>query len=161
MASQWNVEVIEVAEIRLVGMRVHTSMTKAMQDCPKLWEQTFIPRLPDITGIPLTHTFQTETYGLSVMTGEDTFDYWATTALPEGVAVPEGMLTTTLPGGLYACCRVNAMEQLSDAYTLLYMTWPQEQNDYAPNMQAPCFERYGKEYLESGSFTICMPLVRR
>jgi Uncharacterized protein conserved in bacteria len=158
--AQWQVTVVEVAKVRLAGVRVHTTMDKAMQDCPKLWEETFMPLMPKITGTA-QDAFQGTTYGVSVMTGEHTFDYWAAAPLPEDAPAPDGMLTMTLSGGVYACCTVNAMEQLGDAYTMLYLTWPQEQNEYVPDMQAPCFERYGRDYLESGRFEIFMPLIRR
>ena len=161
MHQSFDIMVKELPARTLVGLFVNTTYQNAFTDCTRVWEHDFMPRLPEITHRPSAE-FPSVTYGVSVMTGEEgAFTYWATTELPVGTAVPEGMSVLELPGGLYACCALPSLALLSDAYTYLYTAWSDSNKDYAVNFQTPCFERYDEEYLKSGSLEIYAPVVKR
>lgn len=157
----FDISVSETPACTLAGLCVRTTMQDASRDCPKLWQQDFMPRLPEITWMP-ANEFQGATFGISVMLDEEgAFEYWAAAPLAEGAKVPEGMRAVTLPGGLYAHCRVPSLELLGQAYMALYRDWTSQQTEYEALMQAPCFERYDGDYLKTGAFDVYMPVARR
>ena len=153
------VSIVTVPSLVLCGLYVRTSMQNASEDCPRLWEQTFLPRMAELCRTP-SHECQGESYGISVMDGTapHEFTYWA--AMPYGpeTPLPEGMSRIELQGGSYARCRVPSLQQLGEAYTYLYMRWRDPDGAFAPDMTLPCFERYGAAYLERGELDIFMPL---
>jgi len=147
---------------KLAGMVVRTNMQKASTDCPTVW-QAFGPRMASFPhGANIT-----ESYGVSVMISEDgTFDYWAAVEIPADAALPddelpEGMATFELPGGLYACAFAPNLEQVAEAYGTMYMEWPQQQSEYAVNMQAPCVEVYRDGWQPADPLELRVPVVKK
>lgn len=158
----FHVSIKERPELELFGLVVRTDMTKAFKDCSGLWENIFCPRMPELSGKPLDQP-QGESYGLSLMVDMQTgvFDYWAAMPLGPGLPEPEGMSRIMLPAGLYAGCRLNGLEQLSEAYSYLYEQWPASNPGYSFNLEAPCFELYGPSYLQDGSLDIFVPVKKK
>ncbi len=161
MTHSFDISVIEVPACTLAGLCVRTNVQDAPKDCPKLWQQDFMPRLPELAWDP-ADAFLNATFGISVMIGEEgVFDYWAAAPLAEGASVPEGMRAIGLPGGLYAHCHVPSMDFLGHAYMALYKDWAPQQTEYEALMQAPCVERYTQDYLTTGGFDVYMPVAKR
>lgn len=160
--SPFQVTLSERPELSLFGLCVRTDMAGAMKDCSRLWEKDFIAKMPELSGKALDQ-FQGESYGLSFMVDPQNgiFDYWAAMPLTMGLPRPKNLLPVTLPGGLYAGCRVKSLARLGDAYTYLYTGWSAAQSDYALNMQAPSFELYNHEYVQDGSLQVHVPVLRR
>lgn len=158
--TAFEVSVTERPLTRLVGLTIKTDMVNAKEHCTQLWGQTFLPRMPEITGKPAGE-FQGASYGVSIMLDEQHFAYWAALPLCEGRPIPEGMQTLELPAGLYAQCEVPSLAQLGEAYTWLYGQWAQSDQPYAINMQAPCFEYYDENSCATGSLKVFVPVVRR
>lgn len=156
--STFSVSVSQRPQLRLFGLSVRTSMTDAFKDCPHLWEKVFAPRMHEVSGKKPGE--YGPCYGVSVMLDAQRFDYWAAMPPREGVALPQGMRQIELPAGLYASCLAPSLAQLGEAYTYLYESWAKNAADYAPNMQAPCFEYYDERFLESGAFEIAMPVLK-
>lgn len=72
LMNTFNVKVAERPALRLVGMKIHSSLPRASKDCLVLWHQ-FMPReIGELFGGCKA------TYGVSTMTGGREFDYWAT-----------------------------------------------------------------------------------
>jgi len=145
---------------KLAGMVVRTNMQKASTDCPAIW-QAFGPRMasfPNSANI-------TEAYGVSVMISEDgTFDYWAAAEIPADTELSEeleDMSTFELPGGLYACAFAPNLEQVAAAYGTMYMEWPQQQSEYAVNMQAPCVEVYRGDWQPTDPLELWVPVIKK
>jgi len=151
------ITVKELPGRKLAGMVVRTNMQKASIDCPAVW-QTFGPRMasfPNSANI-------TEAYGVSVMISEDgTFDYWAAAEIPADAEFPEDMAAFELPGGLYACAFAPNLQQVAEAYGTMYMEWPQQQSDYAVNMQAPCVEVYRDDWQPTDPLELWVPVVKK
>lgn len=134
--------VAEVAEKKLAGIKVETTLEDAVRDCPALW-RAFGPRIEadlaeqaDLTG---------GTYGISVMTGnEGRFSYWAAVGVSRDVILPEDMAFMTIPAGLYVRCTVHGIEQLGSAFKAMYGVWPRSQNRYvlSHDPKGVCFELY-------------------
>ena len=151
------ITVKELPGRKLAGMVVRTNMQKASIDCPAVW-QTFGPRMasfPNSANI-------TEAYGVSVMISEDgTFDYWAAAEIPADAEFPEDMAAFELPGGLYACAFAPNLQQVAEAYGTMYMEWPQQQSEYAVNMQAPCVEVYRDGWQPADPLELRVPVVKK
>jgi predicted transcriptional regulator YdeE len=162
MDVEYQVTISEWQTKTLYGVSVRTNMAKASTDCPELWQKHFGPRMPEISGKPIQE-FQGDSYGLSVTVDwrQESFDYWAAMEPANGLALPEGMATVTIPAGLYAGCHVSSLAEIGSAYTFLYMKWPTKQSEYTLNMQAPCFERYGQTYMQDGSFELFVPVIKK
>ena len=148
--SGFEVTVVDFAAKQLVGIKVRTSMAKAKQDCPALW-QKFCPQLPDI--------FMKESYGISIMLNAHDFDYWAAAETSEGVC-PAGLEPVGIPAGPYARCLVPNLESIGDGYMFLYQTWLAAQTEWKLNEQAPCFELYPADWNPSMPFEVYMPVAR-
>ena len=148
--SAFEVTVVDFAAKQLVGIKVRTSMAKAKEDCPALW-QSFCPKMPD--------TFGKECYGISVMLNEQDFDYWAAAEAPEG-ACPVGLEPMGLPAGNYARCVVPNLENIGAGYMYMYQTWLAAQGDWKLNEQAPCFELYPADWTPAMPFELFMPVKR-
>ena len=160
--SSFDVRISERPEMLLYGLVVRTDMTRAFEDCSRLWEKDFVHRMPELSGKPFEQP-QGDSYGLSFVVDMQagTFDYWAAMPLTPGLPEPQGLKKVTLPAGLYAGCRVQAIEQLSAAYTYLYEKWIGTQPDYEFRMDAPSLEIYGREYLENGALEALVPVKKK
>lgn len=145
--------------MRLFGISVRTSMSKASEDCPHLWEKVFAPRMPEISG-EKPGGYHGPSYGIAVMIDEQHFDYWAAMPAPEGLTLPDGMRQIEIPAGCYAGCALSVLSQLGEAYTYLYEVWPKTSREYALNMQAPCFECYDRRFCESGALEVYIPVLK-
>lgn len=162
MSKDFQVSVQQLPQARLYGLKVRTDMTKAQEDCTRIWEEDFCPRMPELSGKTLDEC-QGESYGLSVVVDmqQGSFDYWAAMPLAEGREAPKDMEQISVPAGYYATCRVNGIGELGAAFTFLYTTWAGGQTEYALNMQAPCFELYGEDYLKNEILDVFVPLVKK
>ena len=154
-----NLEIIvkELPVKRLAGVSVRTNMKNAQVDCPAIW-QNFGPQL----GLMTSRLGGHESYGVSVMVSEDgTFDYWAAVEVVNEAELPENVKTFELPGGLYACASVPNLQQLSQAFTYLYMEWPSQQAEYAVKMPAPCVEIYGENWQPNDPIGVWVPVFKK
>ena len=151
------ITVKELPGRKLVGMVIRTNMQKASTDCPAIW-QTFGPR---IVSFPNSANIN-ESYGVSVMISEDgTFNYWATVEMSADTPLSEDMVSLELPGGLYACAVVPNLSQVAEAYATMYMEWPQQQSEYAANMQAACVEVYRGNWQPDDPVELWVPVVKK
>ena len=141
--------IIELPAFELAGMRVRTSMGKAFEECPKLWEK-FGPRMHEF-GIRPGEEFQGESFGASTMVDmdNDIFDYWAMLPYPASKELPEGMERLSVASSLYAACTVSSLAELGPAYEYIYRQWLPNQGEYVFRC-APCFEHYDERFLENG-----------
>ena len=156
--QQFSVAIVTRPTIKTAGLAVRTTMQLAAVDCPHLWEKEFGPRMMDF---PVNPELPGQSYGVSVMVDEVTFDYWAVMPIAPGATVPEDMDVLTLAGGLYAECHINSLEQLKDAYAYIYMDWPTTQARYALDMTGASYELYTADWLTSGKLTVYCPLLEK
>jgi predicted transcriptional regulator YdeE len=152
---EFSVKIVECPAVKTAGIKVHTTMEKASTDCPALWH-AFVPHMEvfpcDGTGI---------SYGVSIMTSETEFDYWAVMPLGTDAKVPAGLEAVAISGGMYAECPIKSLAEMGDAYPYLYMKWGETQKEYAVDFQGAGLELYTKEYLENGSLTLRIPLIKK
>ena len=154
-APEFKINVVERQAYHTVGLKVRTTMDKAMIDCPELWDKDFGPRMPEVQGFP------TFSFGSSIMADEEHFDYWATMPLPPGAPVPAGMEILDLPAGLYAECHLNSLEELAGAYMFIYQTWlPGSEYDYTA-FNAASYELYPADHMQTGRLSLYMPVRRK
>ena len=52
MPKPFAVVVLQQHSVRLVGVRINTNLHQAPQDCPRLWNDVFTPRMPELSGKP-------------------------------------------------------------------------------------------------------------
>ena len=92
MPKPFAVVVLQHHSVRLVGVNINTTLQQAPVDCPKLWNDVFKPRMPELSG-KATHLYQGPSYGVSVFTDHEglAFDYWAAMEAPDIAAPPTGM----------------------------------------------------------------------
>ena len=148
--SGFEISIVDFSAKQLVGIKVRTTLDRAKQDGPTLW-QNFCPKMPDIRGKP--------GYGISVMLNAQDFDYWAAAEAPAG-ACPEGLNTVGIPAGSYARCVVPNLESLGACYMFMYQTWLAAQAEWKLNEQAPCFELYPADWNPTVPFEVYMPVKR-
>ena len=148
--SGFEVTVVDFTAKELVGIKVRTTMARAKEDCPALW-QNFCPKITDILG--------KKSYGISVMLNEQDFDYWAAAEAPEG-ACPAGLESVGIPAGYYARCVVPNLESIGAGYMFMYQTWLAAQGDWKLNEQAPCFELYPADWNPVMPVELFMPVKR-
>lgn len=149
-----DITIKELPAKSLVGLSVRTNMQSAATDCPAIW-RNFGPQIELLA----SRLGMRESYGASVMLAEDgTFDYWAAVEVPPETVAPEGMKTLALPAGFYACASVANLEQLTPAYSAIYMEWAPRQTEYALNMEAPCVEVYRENWQPSDPIDVWVPL---
>ncbi len=153
-----NVNVVSRPAVRTAGLKIRTTMARASQDCPLLWSRDFAPRMESF---PIHPDYANQSFGVSVMLDEDSFDYWATMALADGAPLPEGMDILTLPGGPYAECLLPSLEKLGEAYMHVYRDWSARQDRYTMDMRGCSIEVYTAKYLETGELTIYCPLLEK
>ncbi|RUS65539.1 hypothetical protein CUZ56_02838 [Saezia sanguinis] len=132
--------VVELPETLIAGITVQTDMQNASQTCSALWE-SFEAQV--INKIPAAAMPQNpDAFGVSRMLDEQRFIYWAAIEVQSADNLPAGMQTIRIPAGLYVGGQIPGLDKLSDAYTALFMQWPQSQNTYALDMQGISFELY-------------------
>lgn len=155
--SQYQVTIVERPAVHLTGMKVKTTMQKAMLDCPALW-QGFGSRIAELqpVGNPCFGS-----YGVSAMLNAEDFEYWAAIETMPSSAVPAGMATLDLPAGLYACCTIASIEKLGEGYTYLYEAWPDSQSEYTYDERAVCFELYPINWQPTDALEIYVPLKKK
>ena len=160
MPMPFAVVVLQHHSVRLFGVRIHTTLHNAPQECPRLWNEVFTPRMPELSG-KAAHLYQGPSYGVSVFTDHQglAFDYWAAMEAPDIAAPPTGMSEVTLPGGLYACCRIPAPGMLREAYDYMYDEWPNTPEGFAVQFDKPCFERYDSRFFQSGTHDVYVPVL--
>ncbi len=160
MPKPFAVVMMEYHTVRLFGIRIQTNLHNAPVECPKLWKEVFTPRMPELSGKP-TDEYQGPSYGISVFTDHVglVFDYWAAMEAPAQGTPPAGMDTVTLPGGMYACCRIPAAGMLQDAYDYMYDEWPNTGVGYTVLPDKPCFELYNSRFFQSGTHDIYVPVL--
>lgn len=154
---EFSVKIVERPAIRAAGFKVATTMEKAGVDCPEIWSKTFAPHMESFPADPARRH---ESFGVSAMTSESDFDYWAVMPLAPGANVPGGMAEITIQGGVYAECPVKSLEELGAAFNHVYTTWPQSQKEYAPDFQKPCYELYTDDFMKNGNLVIYCPVVK-
>lgn len=160
MPKPFAVALLQCRSVRLVGVRINTNLQQAPMDCPKLWNEVFNTRMPELSGKP-AHLYQGPSYGVTVFTDhkELAFDYWAAMEAPGVAALPTGMGEVTLPGGLYACCRIPAAVMLLEAYHYMYKEWPNSPEGLAVQLDKPCFEHYDSRFVQSGTHDVYVPVL--
>jgi predicted transcriptional regulator YdeE len=158
--TRYTASVSQRPQLLLFGISVHTSMSKASVDCLHLWEKVFGPRMHEISG-KKPDAYHGPSYGISIMTDEEHFEYWAAMPVRDGLALPKDMQQIELPAGFYLGCTVPSLAKIGEAYTYLYETWPKTVAEYAANMQAPCFEYYDERFMDSGAFEIYVPILKK
>ncbi len=142
--GDFNVTVVDYEAKHLTGIKVRTSMSKAQQDCPAIWEK-LCPRIAGIEATP--------GYGVAIMLNEVDFDYWAAVEAPEG-QLSADMEHVDIPAGKYAVCSVPNLVSLGEAYTFIFEKWLGSQQTYTYNAQAPCFELYPAHWNPEAAFSI-------
>lgn len=156
--------VVEFPEKRIAGLHVQTDMQNAAKDCPALW-QAFGPRICTELANCASISKEGHTYGVSIMTDPERFTYWAAIEIgtddASGKALPKDIQTMTIPAGLYVKCQVENLSQLGEAFTALYMQWPQTQNEYALNMQGLCFELYPMNWQLTDPLEIYASVIKK
>lgn len=160
MPKPFAVVLLQHQSVRLVGVSVNTSLHQAPIDCPRLWNDVFAPRMPELSG-KAANLYQGPSYGVSVFTDHQglAFDYWAAMEAPQVEAPPLGMDEVILPGGLYACCRIPAAGMLREAYDYMYDEWPNSPEGLAVQFDKPCFERYDSRFFQSGTHDVYVPVL--
>lgn len=160
MSKPFAVVLLHHHSVRLVGVNINTNLHQAPIDCPRLWNDVFTPRMPELSG-KAPHLYQGPSYGVSVFTDHQglAFDYWAAMEAPEVAVPPTGMSEVILPGGLYACCRIPAAGMLREAYDYMYDEWPNTAEGLAVLVDSPCFERYDSRFFQSGTHDVYVPVL--
>ena len=156
--SKFTVNIVNRTAISTAGVKVRTNMKNASTDCPKLWQEQFGPRM---CSFPANPDFPDESYGVSVMIDCDNFDYWALMPIAKDAAVPEGMDSFTIPGGLYAECPVASLAELGEAFTYVYGEWIALQDKYTLNMQGASLELYRSDFIKTGRLVVYCPLLEK
>ncbi len=147
------VEVVEHPAIRVVGMKIHSSLPNASTECRRLWQQ-FMPR-----GIGELFGGCKTTYGVSTMTGGQEFDYWAAVEIDPNLPIPDDMETIVIPHGDYALCMVPKYDLLDDAYDYMFHHWLPRQTNHVYQRQSPCFEHYPSYWQPSDFFELYVPVA--
>lgn len=151
--DKYQVQVVERPACQVLGLKVRTSMVTAMTDCRQLWERDFGPRMPEIASFP------GQSFGASLLADLQTgsFDYWAAMPYRPGDPIPADMALLDLPAGLYAECGLKSLDDLGGAYDHIYMAWgPAAGYDFRED--APSYELYPADHLETGRLSLYMPL---
>ena len=154
-SEHYSAEVVELENIRLVGKRISTAYATAAQDCPALWENfSKEMHLCEINeGCTTTRSF-----GVSIMTGPDSFDYMAAIESPVNGAI-EGIHELLLPKGTYLKCVCPGLDKIGEVFGFMYDgVWTRENTDFNLDFEKPCFEEYTEEYFKNGQLNIYAPL---
>ena len=156
--SPQDVSIVTRAPFRAIGMKVATSMETAQEDCSNLWYKHFGPRMPEVCSAYQ----QSDSFGISFLTDKEkgTFDYWAAVAAPEAAPALEGLASTAVPGGIFLELLVPSLEELSGAYTFLFSQWLPAHTEYIPACNAPCYELYKADFMQTGHITLYFPVEK-
>jgi len=154
MSDKFTINVVEREAIKIVGLKVRTSMQTSMTDCPALWEKDFGPRMPELA------TYPGLSYGASQMVDQENFDYWAALTYREGDPVPSGMGLLDLAAGPYAECPVESLADLAEAYQYIFFSWAGGAMDKFRH-DAPSYELYPADHCATGRLTLYMPLCAK
>lgn len=148
--KSFEVTVSPVPAARVIGIKIRTDMGKAMLDGPKLWHETFVPRMQEMENLNGT------AYGVSEVVDcqAGIFDYWAAMPARPDAPVPAGMEALDLPAGLYAQCRVESMADIGAAYDFICSAWPASQTEFMLDYTARGYEFYPADFMETGVFYI-------
>ena len=145
-------EVVQMAAQQVVGVKIKTTMETAVVDCSRLWQDEFGPRMAEIsTG--------EASFGASIMIDAQSFEYWAALPYTKG-SVPEGMNVLDIPEGFYAKVSLKSLDELMGAYQHMFQTWS-ENPEYTIRFDAPSYELYPPDHLETGHLSLYMPLRRQ
>ncbi len=146
----FEIKTAPVSGVRAMGIKIRTTMASASADCPKLWHETFAPRMREVQG------YNNTAYGISEVVDcqSGIFDYWAAVPADRDAVVPAGMEALDLPAGLYAQCRVESLADILAAYDFIYSTWLPAQTDFTPDYAARCYEFYPADHADTGAFYI-------
>ena len=156
--AEFNVAVVSRPRIKIAGFKIATTMERAGQDCPRIWEEKFGPVMDSFPADP---AYPNQSYGLSVMTGPDTFDYWAAMPIAESTPVPEGMESTYLEEGQFCECKLASLAELGPAFTYIYGDWAAKNGKYTVEMAKPGYELYTDEYMKNGSLAVYCPVTKK
>ncbi len=148
---KFTVEVVTREAVKIVGLKVRTSMQTSEVDCPALWQESFGPRMSEVA------TYPGLSYGASVMVDQDKFDYLAALPYREGDPIPEGMGLLDLAAGPYAECEVESLADLAGAYQYIFFGWGAGEMDKF-RADAVSYELYPADHCASGRLTLYMPL---
>ena len=98
MPKPFAVVLLQHQSVRLVGVSINTSLHQAPIDCPRLWNDVFAPRMPELSG-KAAHLYQGPSYGVSVFTDHQglAFDYWAAMEAPQVDAPPPAWTRSSCP----------------------------------------------------------------
>ena len=148
--KEFAIKVSQIPAVRVMGVKIRTTMHAAPTDCARLWNETFMPRMQDVPGA------NGAAYGISeaIDCEAGIFDYWAAVPAAQGAAALPGMDILDLPGGLYAQCRVESLADIKTAYDFIYSAWLPGQTEYTHDYTAPCYEFYPADYPSDRVFHI-------
>lgn len=152
--SHPSIQVIRHEGVRLIGLSIRTDL-KHRSDCPKLWNENFALRIPEIRKCE-----KGDAYGVSWVLDPvaGIFDYWATLCADDNAPIPSGMSETKIPAGLYAQCPIQTVKEIADTYEYIYTQWLPKNTQYTVNKDAPCFEYYAADHLETGRALVGFPI---
>jgi len=132
----------KLSEKKLVGM--HLTMSLIDNKTFKLWS-TFMPRRKEITNNYTNDLFSMQIYSHSYFAEfkpTTEFEKWATIEVTDFNAVPEGMETIVLEGGLYAV--FDHKGQDTSIFEYIYGNWVPNSNYIIDDR--PHFELLGEKY---------------
>ncbi len=153
VTNTFSVEVVEHPAMRLVGMKIRTTIPNASKECPVLWHE-FMPReIGELFG------GSKPTYGVSTTARRQQFDYWAAVEIDPNLPIPDDMETVLIPHGEYAFCKVPGYESLDEAYDYMFREWLPRQSDYVHQRQSPCFEHYPSYWQPTEHLALYVPVA--
>lgn len=155
-------KIVSVSEKKLIGLKVSTTMEKASHDCPSLWMAFGSCSHTELTPLDVLSS-SGESFGICIMTSENTFDYWATAEITKDIMkekIPSDMAITKIPEGLYVCGEVKNLAELGNVYNALYTEWPQSQNEYIMDIHGACFELYPANWTPDTVFCVYAPVKK-
>jgi predicted transcriptional regulator YdeE len=150
---EYDVIIVDFPARQLVGLSERISVAEATKKCTALWE-AFMPRHGERANVSEDYA-----YGVSTnMTETGDCDYWATLSVSSADKIPSGMGCLTLRAGKYARCIVE-LATIEKAYEFFYGEWAQTQTVYSVDFTAPCFERYARDWEETGTLELYVPIA--
>ncbi len=138
------IEIIEITERTLIGMRLQMSLEN---DKTGVLFQKFMPRKKEITTIVSQGVYALQQYDFSNFTPQTIFEKWACVEVSDFINTPEQMETFILKSGLYAVfihkgttkAFINSMRYIVEGWL------PSSQ--YQVDNSRPHFEYLGEKYL--------------
>ncbi len=158
------IEVVSQPQVTIAGLHYHGKNQGG--EVPQLWMQ-LNQHWDEIQG---KDESAHKAYGVSIM-GDDfgetmTFDYIAGFPLLDAeTSQPEGIVTRTIPAGLYAVIVSPNLASIQQAYDAVYNRWLPESGYVLDLSQGNfCFELYGEEFMPaagSEKFFIYVPVKEK